>query len=138
VTSKPRRLPCLGIGLGDTYLPPRWCPAYRWRELGSGFRAERENLSSRNGDLVVTGKARTLLDGERENLKRQEPREAEYRSRGTGADRLVVAMKPGNAGRAKGAGHPGLFGGQLHVQEEPAGRAEALGVSPVAWVARAG
>jgi hypothetical protein len=31
---------------------------------------------------------------------------------GTGADRLVVAMTPGNAGRAKGAGHPGLLGGQ--------------------------
>jgi len=33
-------------------------------------------------------------------------------SRGTGTDRLVVAMKPGNAGGAKGTGHPGLFGGQ--------------------------
>ncbi len=32
--------------------------------------------------------------------------------RGTGTDRLVVAMMPGNAGGAKGAGHPGLFGGQ--------------------------
>jgi hypothetical protein len=32
--------------------------------------------------------------------------------RGTGADRLVVAVKPGNAGGATGAGHPGSFGGQ--------------------------
>ena len=32
--------------------------------------------------------------------------------RGTGADRLVVAMKPGNAGGAKGTGRPGSFGGQ--------------------------
>jgi hypothetical protein len=32
--------------------------------------------------------------------------------RGTGADRLVVVRKPGNAGGAKGTGHPGLFGGQ--------------------------
>lgn len=32
--------------------------------------------------------------------------------RGTGADRPVVAVKPRNGGRAKGAGHPGLFGGQ--------------------------
>lgn len=31
---------------------------------------------------------------------------------GTGAGRLVVAVKPGNAGGAKGAGHPGLLGGQ--------------------------
>ena len=33
-------------------------------------------------------------------------------TRGTGTDRLVVAMKPGNAGGAKGAGCPGSFGGQ--------------------------
>lgn len=32
--------------------------------------------------------------------------------RGTGADRLVVAMRPGNAGGAKGTDHPGLFDGQ--------------------------
>jgi hypothetical protein len=32
--------------------------------------------------------------------------------RGTGAGRLVVAMKPGNAGGAKGAGCPGWSGGQ--------------------------
>lgn len=33
-------------------------------------------------------------------------------SRGTGADRLVVAVKPGNAGGAKGTDYPGLLGGQ--------------------------
>src|SRR6266567_6983598 len=33
-------------------------------------------------------------------------------SRGTGADRLVVVVKPGNAGGAKGTGHPGLVSGQ--------------------------
>ena len=32
--------------------------------------------------------------------------------RGTGTDRPVVAMKPGNAGGAKGAGHPGFLAGQ--------------------------
>jgi hypothetical protein len=32
--------------------------------------------------------------------------------RGRRADRLVVAMKPGNAGGAKGMGCPGSFGGQ--------------------------
>ena len=32
--------------------------------------------------------------------------------RGTGADRLVVATMPGNAGGAKGAGHLGWLGGQ--------------------------
>src|SRR5680860_986355 len=32
--------------------------------------------------------------------------------RGTGADRLVVAVMPGNAGGAKGTGCPGLLDGQ--------------------------
>src|ERR1017187_7388372 len=32
--------------------------------------------------------------------------------RGTGADRLVVAVRPGNAGGAKGTGCPGSLGGQ--------------------------
>jgi hypothetical protein len=32
--------------------------------------------------------------------------------RGTGADRLVVAVMPGNAGGAKGTGCPGWLGGQ--------------------------
>lgn len=32
--------------------------------------------------------------------------------RGTGADRLVVAVKPGNAGGVKGTGRLGLLGGQ--------------------------
>src|ERR1700736_6416590 len=31
--------------------------------------------------------------------------------RGTGADRLVVAVRPDNAGGAKGGGHPGLLVG---------------------------
>jgi hypothetical protein len=32
-----------------------------------------------------------------------------------GADRPVVAVMPGNSGGAKGAGHPGLFSGQLRL-----------------------
>ena len=35
--------------------------------------------------------------------------------RGRRADRLVVAVTPGNAGRAKGTGRPGSFGGQPAV-----------------------
>jgi hypothetical protein len=34
------------------------------------------------------------------------------------ADCSAVVMTPGNAGRAKGTGHPGLDGGQLPKQEE--------------------
>ena len=40
--------------------------------------------------------------------------------RGTGADRLVVAMRPGNAGGATGAGHPGSLRWSTAVtREEP-------------------
>jgi hypothetical protein len=47
----------------------------------------------------------------------REPRAAEtvrgrVAMRGAGADRLVVAVKPGNAGGAKGTGRPGLLVGQ--------------------------
>ncbi len=37
----------------------------------------------------------------------------EYRLRGTGTDRPVVVVKPGNAGGAKGTGYPGSFVCQL-------------------------
>jgi hypothetical protein len=47
MTSKPGLARCLGMSLGETCLLPRWCPAYRRRELGSGFGAERGNLSPR-------------------------------------------------------------------------------------------
>jgi RNA-directed DNA polymerase len=39
--------------------------------------------------------------------------------RGTGADRPVVAGNPGNAGGAKGPGHPGVKVGQPRAREEP-------------------
>jgi hypothetical protein len=111
MTSKPRRSGGFGMSLGDTCLLPRWCPACRWRELGPGFGAERGNLSPRYRATVH------LADGghpvvERENPKWQKPQGAEYRLRGAGADRLVVAMMPGNAGGAKGTACPGSFGGQ--------------------------
>src|SRR5215217_3348460 len=38
--------------------------------------------------------------------------------RGAGADRPVVAMKPGNAGRATGADHPGSIGDQPPLRRE--------------------
>jgi hypothetical protein len=63
--------------------------------------------------------------------------------RGTGADRLVVAMRPGNAGGAKGTGRPGSFGGQPPFgRDEPDERAKAEGRlddgSPVSREAHAG
>jgi RNA-directed DNA polymerase len=41
--------------------------------------------------------------------------------RDAGADRPVLAMKPGNAGGAKGAGRPGSSGGQPLGRDEPGG-----------------
>ena len=44
--------------------------------------------------------------------------------RGTGADRPVVAQSPGNAGGAKGSGHPGVDAGQPLRREEPGARSK--------------
>ena len=86
---------------------PRRRPAQRWRESGPGCWMKRENLSLRCGDrLGRPGRAR-----------KEEPRGVDtprgrVPMRGTGADRLVVAMRPGNAGGAKGAGCLGWRAGQ--------------------------
>jgi len=42
--------------------------------------------------------------------------------RGTGAERPVVARKPGNAGGAKGLHHLALAAGQPRNGEEPVGK----------------
>jgi hypothetical protein len=111
VTSKPERSDGFGMSLEGTCLLSRRCPACRWRELGLGFGAERGNLSSRYRATVQWAD-----DGfpvvEREHPEWRTPQGAEYQLRGTGADRLVVAMMPGNAGGAKGTACPGSFGGQ--------------------------
>ena len=68
---------------------PWWCPVYRWRELVAGAGMEQENLSSRYRRPVGV-----CCPWSREG----EPQAADTASgrvpmRGTGADRLVVAMK---------------------------------------------
>src|SRR6266498_3201341 len=42
-----------GMNLAGACLLARWCPAWRWRELGPGSGAERVNLSSRWGGRPV-------------------------------------------------------------------------------------
>jgi retron-type reverse transcriptase len=101
---------CSGMSLVETCLLTRWCPALRWRELGSGSGAERGNLPSDTGPAVHLT---VWSPGRRE----RDPQAAEtvrgrVAMRRAGADRLVVAPKPANAGGAKGAGCPGSFGGQ--------------------------
>jgi hypothetical protein len=73
----------------------RTCDSER-RWLASGYPP-----SSRDGRARVT--CPTMM-GDPQAVDQQE---VEYRTQSTGADRLVRAMKPGNAGRAKGAGCPG-------------------------------
>jgi hypothetical protein len=70
MTPKPRPLGRLGMNLGDTRSLPRWGPAYRQHEPGPGSRTERvkaEPIQLR------------MVRGERENLKQQNLRGAEYR-----------------------------------------------------------
>jgi hypothetical protein len=64
--------------------------------------------------------------GGRENPK-QLICEGRVPMRGRGTDRLVVAVMPGNAGGAKGAGCPGSFGGQPGCWEEPGERIKVTG-----------
>ena len=68
-----------------------WCPVYRWRELVVGAGMEQENLSSRyrlgRGGLVE-------LPGRREGGPQQAAAGwGRVPIRGTGADRLVVAVR---------------------------------------------
>ena len=67
----------LGMSLGETCLLPRWCPAWRRRELGLGSGVERGNLSPRCGGR---GWGRGWPRGrQREDSKQQELPGAEYR-----------------------------------------------------------
>lgn len=63
-----------------------WEPALRYRPAGDGRR-------ERDPQAAETVRGRVAM-------------------RGAGADRPVVAVMPGNAGGAKGAGRLGSFGGQ--------------------------
>src|SRR6516225_4245356 len=66
-----------------------WEPARRYGGLGGD-----DSGWPREGDPQAAGTVRGRVP-----------------TRHAGADCPVVAMKPGNAGGAKGAGHPGLRGG---------------------------
>lgn len=69
-----------------------WCPVYRWRELVAGAGMEQENLSSRCcfghavGLVVPAGRRKG-------GLQAAETARGRVPMRGTGAGRLVVAMK---------------------------------------------
>ena len=79
---------------------PVYCPNgdrhERWREPGLGFCAERGNLSPRCKGRTSSGR----------------PTRGRVPMRGTGADRLVVVMRPCNGGGAKGSDRSALIVGQ--------------------------
>ncbi len=69
--SKTEESRCLGISPGVTCLPTGCCPAWRWRELGSGSGMERGNLRF---DRARPAKwARVPTGCESETLKRLKP-----------------------------------------------------------------
>src|ERR1700722_18802587 len=65
-------------------------PADKRREPGSGFHAEHGNLALRCKGSDPSG----------------DPARVRVPRRSAGADRFVVAKKPGNSGGAKGSGRP--------------------------------
>ncbi len=58
-----------GMSLAGAYLLVRWCPAWRWRELGLGSGVERGNLSSRARERPVE-RLRPAVARGRESSKR--------------------------------------------------------------------
>jgi hypothetical protein len=99
----------LGSSLGET-LPTA--------QVVSGIKVARAWLRLWCGTWEPVASNATVGLGERPaRPSKGEPQVAEtvrgrVPTRGTGADRLVVAMKPGNAGGAKRAGCSGWLGGQ--------------------------
>ncbi len=103
----------LGRSPGDTCLLPERCPAWRRREPG---RALAGNMGTcRLGTDLQSKWAWSPWRRERGPQAAGTAR-GRVAARGTGTDRLVVAMKACNAAGAKGTGHPGLDGGQPRVR----------------------
>src|SRR3954447_21026822 len=120
---------CSGMSMGDTCLLAMRCPVYRRRDPGS--RTELE---------VGDGKGKGTSGGPtRPKVPRRRP----------GSDCSIVVMKRGNAGGAKGAGHPrrdrqgqrATGGTQWSRRKAAAFRGwhepdKSRGLSPVLWEAR--
>jgi len=103
-----------------TYLLSMRCPVYRRRDSSLGFRMELVNLGCDGKGKGTSGSA----------VRPKVP------MRKSGADCSVVAMRRGNARRAKGAGHPrrdryGSTGNRMNSLVLTEG-------GSLHWVARAG
>jgi hypothetical protein len=82
--------PLSGKSMAETWLLAMRCPGYRWRDSSLGSDTELENLFGGDKGKGTSGS----------------PARPKVLIRRAGADCPVVAMKRGNARRAKGAGHP--------------------------------
>jgi len=111
--SKTEESRCLGISPGVTCLPTGCCPAWRWRELGLGSGRERGNLRF---DRAASEMGEDAHWAQERDAQAAETARARVAMRSAGADRPVVAVRRGNGRGAKGAGCPGLFGGQPRVR----------------------
>jgi hypothetical protein len=80
------------VDQGMACVSPWWCPVYRWRELVAGAGMEQENLSSR----YRLGRSLGLVQPpgrQKGGPQAAQPARGRVPMRGTGAGRLVVAMK---------------------------------------------
>ena len=79
----------------------------------SGLKVARAQLRLWCGTWEPAPRYRPAVDGRRERVPQAaETARGRVATRGAGADRPVVAVKPRNGGGAKGAGCPGSSGGQ--------------------------
>jgi hypothetical protein len=93
----------LGMSLGETLLTAQVVP---------GMKAARAQVRLWHGTWEPVAPMRWSLWLPEGGPRAADTARGRVPMRGTGADRLVVAMRPGNAGGAKGAGHLGLVDGQ--------------------------
>lgn len=87
--------------MARTYLLAMWCPVQRRRESHAGSCTELENLADDAKGKGASGN----------------PTRSKVPMRRRGADCLVVAMKRGNARRAKRAGHRRWAGANCKREE---------------------
>jgi hypothetical protein len=102
------------LGLGSAWGIPAYCPGAVRHEGGASL--ARASVWNTGTCRPAPAGGQWRSDGLRSRVEGRSPSGRPARGRvpmrGTGADRLVVAMRPGNAGGATGAGHLGLLVGQ--------------------------
>lgn len=112
MASKPRGCRTLGINVGETCLPPTWCPAWKRHDLESGSCAEHGNLSLRFA--IRQARKHVCSESKREKPQAAETARVKVPIRSTGTEQPVVALKSAKADGAKGLRYPALSQCQLN------------------------